>query len=35
MVIAFCENNEYIKGYGEVRKSAQGYKVGPLFADSS
>jgi hypothetical protein len=31
--IAFVENN-LIKGYGVLRISAHGYRLGPLFANS-
>lgn len=31
--LAYVENNE-LKGYGVIRKCFEGYKIGPLFADS-
>ncbi|MBY0545612.1 MAG: GNAT family N-acetyltransferase [Gammaproteobacteria bacterium] len=32
MAVAYCDNSQ-VKGYGVIRKTVTGYKVGPLFAD--
>jgi hypothetical protein len=35
MTASYWDNNGKVKGYGVVRKSAKGYRIGPLFADST
>lgn len=31
---AFCYHDKKVRGYGVIRKCVEGYKVGPLFADT-